>query len=541
MIRRRAASLAIPILCLLAARSSRSAEPLEARVEAVLKTPTYSQGAWGVLVVEVKTGKVVFEKNADRMFCPASVTKLFSCASALTDLGPDYRFKTRVVRRGDVSADGTLSGDLILVASGDLSLGGRTGPEGTLLFEDNDHSYAGGSFKATLVPANPRGGLDYLAREIKDAGIKRVTGEVIVDDRLFESAPSTGSGPSRVSPMVVNDNVIDVRVTPAARAGEPATVAIVPETAFATFETSVETVPEGVAPSLDVISQAPRRFSVRGKLPVGHKPAVKIYEVQDPASFARTMFLESLRGQGIKVSASPLADNPSGDLPMPSEVAKLAKVAEYTSPPFSEYIKVILKVSQNLHASTLPLLVAAHHGEKTLADGLRREGTLLQELGVDTSTIAFGGGAGGARADLVTPRATVALLRSMTTRPGFPAYEAALPILGRDGTLATAVPTDSPAKGHVRAKTGTYWVGNGLNGRAILTSKALAGYMETASGKNLAFAFFVNNVPLATPDNDVTEATAEAGRLLGKLCEVFYADAETPTSPTPPKAAAEGK
>src|SRR5882724_9205430 len=106
-----------------------AAEPLESRVEEVLKTKGYEAGHWGILVVDAKTGKTLYERNADQMFCPASVTKLYSTAAALSDLGADYRFQTPVVRRGEVR-DGTLRGDLILVARGDLCLGGRTGPEG---------------------------------------------------------------------------------------------------------------------------------------------------------------------------------------------------------------------------------------------------------------------------------------------------------------------------------------------------------------------------------------------------------------------------
>ena len=87
----------------------------------------------------------------------------------------------------------------------------------------------------------------------------------------------------------------------------------------------------------------------------------------------------------------------------------------------------------------------------------------------------------------------------MAARPEFSAFEAALPILGRDGTLARAVAADSPARGHARAKTGTYSVENGLNGTVVLSSKALAGYLETASGRPLIFAAFVNNVPLDAP------------------------------------------
>lgn len=507
----------------------RAAEPLAERVEVVLKTPAYESGQWGVLVIDAKTGQTVYEKNADRLFCPASVTKLFSSAAALADLGADYRFQTPVVRRGKVGSDGTLRGDLVLVAHGDLCLGGRTGPEGALLFVDDDHTYAGGNPRSGVVGAEPLAGLDHLAREVQAAGIKAVAGEVVVDDRLFESTQSTGSGPSKVSAVVLNDNVVDVVAAPAEQAGEPADVRLVPLSAYVSADVRVETTAPGVPASVEIRSAGPRRFTVRGHVPVGHAPVVRVYEVDDPASFARTAFIEALRRRGVTVEGSAEADNPIEKLPTRAAVADLPKVAEYTSPPLREYLRVILKVSHNLYASTLPLLVAAHHGETTLAQGMARQGALLKGLGVDARGTSFGGGAGGSRSDLVSPRATVALLRSMAARPDFPAFEAALPVLGRDGTLARAVTRESPARGHVRAKTGTFWVENALDGQAILTSKALAGYMETASGRPLVFAFFVNNVPLNASGPAVADATAAAGRLLGKLCEVFYAarDGET--------------
>src|SRR5262249_22760289 len=147
------------------------------------KTPPYQDGHWGLLIVDASSGQTLYERNADQMFCPASVTKLYSAAAALVEFGADHRFATPVLRRGDVDAEGTLHGDLVLVAQGDLCLGGRTGPDGTLLFEDNDHTYAGGDLKATLVPGDPLAGLDHLAREIKAAGIHGVRGDVLIDDR----------------------------------------------------------------------------------------------------------------------------------------------------------------------------------------------------------------------------------------------------------------------------------------------------------------------------------------------------------------------
>ena len=167
-------------------------------------------------------------------------------------------------------------------------------------------------------------------------------------------------------------------------------------------------------------------------------------------------------------------------------------VAEYNSPPLREYLKVILKVSQNLHASTLPMLVAANHGETTLARGLRREGEILSKLGVDPRSVSFGGGAGGSRSDLITPRAAVALLKAMAARPDYSSYDAALPVLGRDGTLAKAVsPGESPGPwpcgGRRQTPSGSFLLP--WTDAPILLNKALASrYLETASGKKLIFA-----------------------------------------------------
>jgi D-alanyl-D-alanine carboxypeptidase/D-alanyl-D-alanine-endopeptidase (penicillin-binding protein 4) len=162
-------------------------------------------------------------------------------------------------------------------------------------------------------------------------------------------------------------------------------------------------------------------------------------------------------------------------------------------------------------------LVAVKHGKRDVASGLRHEGEFLSRAGIDLKTVSFGGGAGGSRADYVTPAATVQLLRHMHTRPDFSAYERALPILGVDGTLAKSVGSDSPARGKVQAKTGTLVWDNLLVGRGLCTSKALAGYLTTAKNKRLAFAAFVNGVPL----NDGLE-TRKIGAELGKLCEIVH-------------------
>ncbi len=511
--------LLVCLLCLFAARPTRAGDDLTTRIESVINGPDYREAHWGVLVVDAEDGRTLCAHDADRLFAPASTTKLYSCAAALADLGADYRFETPVYRRGTVEK-GVLHGDLILVASGDLTLGGRTLPDGTMAFADHDHIYANGGTQTGLTPTDPLAGLKDLARQVAKAGVRRVTGEVLVDDRLFARARGSGSGPDVLSPVVVNDNVLDLTVTPADKSGAPASVRVRPETGWVQIDAQVTTGPKGATPRLELEDVGPQRFKLRGEVPVGDKPRIVIAPVEDPAGFARALFIDCLRREGVAVDASPL-QAPQAELPERDAYAKMACVARFTSPPLAEALKVTLKVSHNLYASTLPLLLAAKHGRRALREGLRQERKALAGLGVDVDTVSFGGGAGGANADEVTPRATVQLLRALAKRPDWPTYRACLPVLGVDGTLADVVPADSPARGKVMAKTGTLYWRDDLNGRELLRSKALAGTMTAPGGRTLFLALFVNDVPLPAGVGPGRE-----GKVLGHLCEIIYKHAE---------------
>jgi D-alanyl-D-alanine carboxypeptidase/D-alanyl-D-alanine-endopeptidase (penicillin-binding protein 4) len=241
-----------------------------------------------------------------------------------------------------------------------------------------------------------------------------------------------------------------------------------------------------------------------------------VVAVADPGSFARTLFLEALGRAGVQANASPFASNRPDLAASRALDSARHRVALFRSPPFREELKLILKVSHNLHASTLPLLLAARHGKRSLADGLRLERDFLDKAGLDVKSISFGGGAGGSRADYTSPRATVQLLRAMSLRPDFAAYRDGLPILGVDGTLSSAVDTGSPARGRIQAKTGTLLYDDLLNGGVLVTSKALAGYISTSHDRRLAFAFYLNNLHLAD-EKDL----ARQGHVLAKLCEIF--------------------
>lgn len=516
------ASLAVGLLALLPHVMSpvaHSENPsLAARISEVTGDALYQTAHWGILIVEQDSGRILHEQNADKLFAPASTTKLYSVATALDAFGPDHRFETKVFTDGQPDGHGELTGDLVLVAGGDLTLGGRGDESGRIAFQDVDHIYADFTPCHKLTDPDPLGGLNDLARQIAAGGIKRVRGAVRVDDRLFERTEGTGSGPSNTTAIMVNDNVIDFLVTPA-KSGTPAKIEWRPKTAVIAVDARVGTADPGGELEIHITSPGDGRMIVRGQIPQDSEPIVRVREVNDPASFARGLFVESLQRAGIVVDASPLEANEYPPVPIAGTGGDRRCIALLKSAPFSEEAKLILKVSHNLHASALPLLVAVKHGKRTLDEGLRLQREFLERAGVDVKTISFADGAGGAKADYTTPRASVQLLRHMATRRDFASFEAALPILGVDGTLATSVAAESPARGRVHAKTGTLVWENRMNGTFLLTSKALAGYLSTASGRKLVLAIMVNNVPLQKSAD-----TTVVGRALGRLCEIICDD-----------------
>lgn len=488
---------------------------LAARIQEILAEPRFKPTHWGLLICDLPDGAVVHQLNADKLFAPASTTKLFTVATALAHFGADHRWETKVYRRGELAPDGALAGELILVAGGDLNLGGRIDDQGHVAFTNVDHTYADGFAPGILTPQDPLAGLYALAVQVQLQGITSVD-DVLIDDRLFDHAESSGSGPTIVTPIQVNDNMIDMTIT-ATEPGEIAQIEWRPRCAAYDVVSRVTTGPADKPTTVETALVEGRVLEVRGTIAAGRQPLVRSFAVPQPARFARALLIECLQQAGVQCHAA-LDNVPDPErLPRADGYVEANCVARLASAPFAEEAKLVLKVSHNLHASTLPLLLAAAHGKRTLAEGLRLEGEFLRIAGVDADSISFGGGAGGARSDFVTPRATVALLRHMSTRPDFAAFRAALPVLGVDGTLSDSVPPESPARGKVQAKTGTYYWQNLLRGKHLLLSKALAGYLEASSGRTVAFAFFMNNVHL-----DNVEERVKMGQVLGRLCEIAH-------------------
>jgi D-alanyl-D-alanine carboxypeptidase/D-alanyl-D-alanine-endopeptidase (penicillin-binding protein 4) len=472
---------------------------------------SYPHTQFGIAIYDLDRRKMEYGYNEKVFFVAASTTKLLTEGTTLALLGPDYRFRTNVYRTGPIDASGTLQGDVVLLASGDPNLSGRIQPDGALAFENEDHSYDG-TPDTKAVPGNPLAVIDDLASQIAARGIKRISGQVIVDDALFPGGfPESGTGVV-VSPIVVNDNIVDVTVTPGTRPSDPVTIAVSPQTPYATFINNAKTgpahgdrtisVPDGVANAAGL-----RMVTITGSLPVGSPPILYAYDVPSPRRFAEMALTAALQTAGVAI------DQSAGETPANAASEVDANViATHLSPPLSQDVKVTLKVSDNLHASMMPYLWSPKH---TLRSGFDLERAFLQRAGLDTGQIVQNDGLGGNA--FIQPQFMVKYLAYLRTEPFFQVLYNALPVLGVDGTLFN-IANNSPARGKVHAKTGTWGAGDALNQRAVVTGKGLAGYMTTASGRHVAFCFYLNN--LAVPHGQ--DSSRVSGQINGELATATY-------------------
>jgi PBP4 family serine-type D-alanyl-D-alanine carboxypeptidase len=490
------------------------------RVQRVLDRDEFRHAMAGVEVYSLDTHDTLLAINADKLFVPGSTTKLLTTATAMNVLGQDYRFHTKVYRTGPITSSGTLNGDLVLVASGDPDLSGRIMPGDTLAFTNEDHSY-GGSVDTRAVPGDPLAVLRELARQVADHHITHITGRVRVDASLFAQGDRELGTGVVISPIVVNDNVVDVTVTSGNQAGDPATIAVSPATAYVHFVNRVTTADPGTAPAATFGADSTNRdgshtVAIEGTVPAGTAGILYSFAVPDPQRFAEVAFVQALHDAGVTGRVPPSdssAVKPAPGTPQSAEDV----VAEHVSLPWSQDIKVTLKVSQNLHASMMPYLLSAlkGHADSAPQPGFDLEHTFLERAGLDLTSAMQSDGAGG-QAEF-TPDFMVHFLTYMASQPDYPAYLHSLPILGRDGTLAK-IQNSSPAVGHVFAKTGTFVSPDALNRSLMVVGKGLAGYITTADGRHLVFAAYFNNVSVPPGEAGIDSV----GQALGEIASIAY-------------------
>ena len=470
------------------------------KVAKIMDSSAYRYGEWGYLEVDPSNGRTVraLGPAADRMYIPGSTAKLFSVSATLDALGFDHRFKTPLYAQGEVNND-KLDGDLVLVAKGDMTMGGRTAPDGSVSYTPVDHLDANDLPGATLTPEDPLAGLDEIARQVRKSGITRVDGDVVIDDRLFDPAPAGDPVPNITpwpSPIMINDNVIDVQIEPGKVGEKPKVVKWRPQVAPYRIDVRAKTVEAGNPTTVSVSTDPDGRVVVGGDIAADAGKQLRIVPVEDPAAFARTALIEALGRAGVSVKASPTGSNPASELPKKGSYEANAEVAAYESPPFGEYAKLILKVSHNYGANLNVCLMAVEAGSTDCNDGFPVMKKFFEKAGVDTDQVALADGRGDNPTDRFTPRAATDLLRYWLDEPQAKTFRKMLPELGVNGSLAEAC-KDCPAKGKVFAKTGTEALTDYVNGRLIL-AESLGGYLEAEPGRFRVFYLVVNGASAQT-------------------------------------------
>jgi D-alanyl-D-alanine carboxypeptidase/D-alanyl-D-alanine-endopeptidase (penicillin-binding protein 4) len=447
-----------------------SAVELQQRLAQLIEQPKYAGAIWGVKVVSLDTGKTLFEHNPQKLFSPASNSKLYTVALALDRLGPDFKIRTSLYSNSKPSNDGVLYDNLIVYGRGDPSINARL---------------HGDVFKA----------LEPLVSALTNSGVQRVDGD-IVGDATFIRGPEFGSGWSwddpessygaEISALTINDNILSVSIQPGDDIGTPARLLLSPGTDYLLVSNKVQTIEKAPRRGVSLFRPLEENLVyVSGQVSIGDTGLVEEVTVHEPAGLFIALFKEALNRHGIKVTGK--LRTRSWLEPSTTDCSSLVELGSIESLPLSVIAGEVLKPSQNLYAD----LLLAQVGERTRLGttpasetsedlGIAELKKLLAQAGVSDGDVFFEEGSGLSRDNLTTPNATTALLQYMSHHRCGEVYKNSLPVAGVDGTLRNRM-KGTVAAGNVRAKTGT-----------LRWANSLAGYVTSAAGERLAFCIMLN-------------------------------------------------
>jgi serine-type D-Ala-D-Ala carboxypeptidase/endopeptidase (penicillin-binding protein 4) len=449
-----------------------AANRFSARASVALAEQAASKGEWGLLIVDAASGETLYELNADKYFVPASNMKLFTTALALAKLGPDYRFHTTLETHSALSADGTLAGDLFLVGRGDPNLSNRKFPYN--LKEEFD--------------GPPEKILAELADALIAKGVKQISGDIIGDDSYFPREPYPDGWEigdmvweygAAISAIVVDDNTVTLTLTPGQLPGDLVQAAVDPSTPDFYVENTVVTSSAEVKSDITLTREpGSQLIAVRGTLPAKSAPRKLVLAIHEPAQHAATILARLLADRGVKITGTPHAVH----APEAPSDAPRAVLVEHVSIPLGDSVKLVNKISQNLHTEMLLRTAFRQSGLWSTPDDLAKfPADFYASAGIANGDVVQTDGSGLSRHDLVTPRALVTLLKYAQTQSWFPPYFASLPVAGVDGTLEDRMRT-TIAAGRIHAKTGS-----------VEHVRTRSGFAETPGGRTLIFSFLSNN------------------------------------------------
>ena len=465
--------------------------------KAIIDSPTYAHGSWSWNAAELGTGKTLYASNENKLNFLGSTTKLFTVGSYYEEFGADSTLETPVYASGTRSG-GTLTGDLVLVGSGDFILGGRGVLDGQLQYTEPDHVYAYAVPTVKPVAANPLAGLDRLASEVKAAGITSIKGDVLVNDKLWNPF-MTKEGV--VTSIMVNDNLLDILINPGAKAGDPVGMDTRPKTQFFTVDNQATTSAANGVSTLSATLGPDNRVVVTGQLPLGAPQQDLAQFAPNPAAYARALFIEALRRAGVTVGAPLQAA--AGNLPPDSALTAVNKVASLTSPPTSVLTKLVTKISDNRGAETLLCLVAKKAGSRDCeAGGMPVVISKFAKANIDPGTVNIYDGEGSDPAS-GTPAAMTRWLTYIHGQPFAALFKEGLPDIDHDGKIMvksglSARPENGPMP-------------------AMFVAAGQAGYMTTASGKDAVVAVYALNGIYPTVIEGVDKDLPDTEKVLNQM------------------------
>ncbi|HEX8363119.1 MAG TPA: D-alanyl-D-alanine carboxypeptidase/D-alanyl-D-alanine-endopeptidase [Longimicrobium sp.] len=449
--------------------------PVAMALDSIFGDTLFARAQWGVLVRSLETGETLYQRNAEKLFVPASNQKIVTGAFALETLGPDFRYRTSVEAEGPVSG-GVLAGSLVVRGSGDPTISARFGGVRPL-------------FRA-------------WADSLRARGVTRIAGAVVGNDDVFDDVPLgrgwawddlDASYSAEVSGLQLNEGYVTVRVGPGARPGDPAVVTLDPATAYTPVINQATTGAPGTARAAEA-TRAPLGpgIVVTGTVPPDSAAEEIEVAVRDNTLFFAAALRESLIEAGIRVDGPALDDDARPD----SARRPATRLFVHTSPPMPEVLAAFLKPSQNQIGEILLKTMGRQlRGAGTASAGLAVEDSLARAWALPPRALRPADGSGLSRYNLVAPEFLTALLERMTRSPHNAVFYDAMPVAGVDGTLRNRM-KGTPLEGNVHAKTGT------LSG-----VRSLSGYLTTAAGERLVFAILVNNHTLSAAAADrVSEA-----------------------------------
>ncbi len=447
---------------------------LARRLSQRVDTPPFDRNLWSIVVTDLD-GTVLYSHNAERLFVPASNTKLVVAAAASALLPPGWTVRTSLYATGPV-VDGVVRGDVVLYGRGDPTWSKRC--------------YAVDTTAVGMCVDDPLGSLRSIAGQLRALGIHQVGGSVIGDGSYFE--PTTVHPAwegydlnwwyaAPVSGLAVNDNSIDIEYGPGPAVGAPATITFTPDFGSITIENRTWTSPAGERRTIDFFRRpASLALWAEGSVPITNGTRTEYFALPDPNLFAAQALRQVLADSGISVTGSVSSTTDS----LRYRHARLTvALAEVTSRPLADWIFPILNTSQNLFAEMLLKQLGKQFGTTgSWKEGIEVETRFLTDsVGIDPTQFSLRDGSGLASANLMSAMAFVQILGYMRQHPNYPAFAAGLPRSGQRGSLKSRF-LRTPLEGKVYAKTGS-----------ISRVNSLSGYVDTPAGRTLILSIIANN------------------------------------------------